>query len=54
MDLQNFFLQSLPLHSSCLVFIPSNAHVMDDIEQPHGLWSPTFVVDDIIGSYLHS
>ena len=43
-DLQNFFMKSLPLYISFLVFIQSNAYIVE-IENPDCICSPTFVVD---------
>ena len=44
-DSQKFFMQSLPLHTSYLFSIPSNAYIID-IEYSQGMYSPTFVIDD--------
>ena len=51
-DLQNFFLQSFPLSTSLLFSITSNFHSVD-IENPQGICSTTFVVDDFLELFLH-
>ena len=43
-DSQNFFMQSLPLHTSRLFSMLLNDDIVD-IEQPDGICSPTFDVD---------
>ena len=51
-DIQNFFIQSLPLYTSCL--FPMLLH--EDcvgIEKPDGISSLTFVVDEFSGLFLH-
>ena len=45
-------MKSSSLHTSCLVFIPSNAHIVD-IEKPHGISSSTFGADTFIRLFLH-
>ena len=42
-ELQNFFMQSLPLYTSCLFSMILNDFV--DIEKPDGICSFTSVVD---------
>ena len=52
-DSQNLFMQSLPLHTSCLFFML----LKDDIvhtEKPEGTCSPSFVMDEFLGLFLHS
>ena len=52
-DLQNFFLQSLPLYASCLFSMLLNDNIVD-IEKSDGICSPTFVVDELSGLFLHA
>ena len=55
-DLQNFFIQSFPLYTSCLFSIPPNVHIVE-IEYLSGTCSPTFFVGDlfkIIFTSIHS
>ena len=51
-DSQNFFMQSLPLCTSCLISISLNNSIVD-IEKPDGIYSPTFAVDDFSALFLH-
>ena len=44
-DSQNFFVQSLPLYTSCLFSVSLNDNILD-IEKADGIFSPTVVVDD--------
>ena len=43
-DPKNFFMQSLPLYTSCLYFRSSNDDMVN-IEKSNGICSPTFVLD---------
>ena len=43
-NLQNFFMQSLSLHTSCLFSMLLNDDILDT-EKPDGICSFTFVVD---------
>ena len=43
-DSQNFLIRSSPLYTSYLFSTPSNVHIVN-IEYPHGICLPTFVVD---------
>ena len=52
-DSQNFFLQSLPLCTSCLFSMILNDYIVD-IEKIYGMCSPNFVVDEFSGLILHS
>ena len=45
-DLQNFFMQSLPLETSCLFSMLLNDDIVD-IEKTDGIHSFTFVIDEI-------
>ena len=45
-------MQSLPLHASCLFSKLLNGDNVD-IERPDGMCSPTFVVDEFSGLFLH-
>ena len=51
-DSQNFFLQSLPLCTSCLFSMILNDYIVD-IEKIDGMCSPNFVVDEF-SLFLHS
>ena len=51
-DSQNFFIQSLPLYTSCLFSMLLNDDIVD-IEKPDGICSPTFDVDEFPRFYLH-
>ena len=51
-DSQNFFIQSLPLYTSCLFSMLLNDDIVD-IEKPDGICSPTFDVDEFSGLFLH-
>ena len=52
-DSQNFFMQYLPLYTSCLFSMFLNDNIVD-IEKPEGTGSPTFVVvDEFPELYLH-
>ena len=50
-DLQNFFIQSLPLYTSCLFSRLLNDIV--DIEKPDEICSLTLVVYEFSGLFLH-
>ena len=43
---QNFFMQSLPLYTSCLFSMLLNEDILE-IEKPDGIFSFTFVVDKL-------
>ena len=45
-------MQSLPLHTSCLFSMILNDDIVD-IAKPDRICSPTFVVDEFSGLYLH-
>ena len=45
-------MQSLPLYASCLISMLLNDDMLD-IEKPNGICSPTFVVDELSGLFLH-
>ena len=45
-DLQNFFMQSFPLETSCLFSMLLNDDIVD-IEKTDGIHSFTFVIDEI-------
>ena len=45
-------MQSLPLYASCLISALLNDDMLD-IEKPNGICSPTFVVDEFSGLFLH-
>ena len=49
---QNFFIQSLPLYTSCLFSMLLNDNIVD-IEKLDGICSLTFVVDEFSGLFLH-
>ena len=49
---ENFFIQSLPLYTSCLFSMVLKEDIVD-IEKPDGICSHNFVVDDILGLFLH-
>ena len=49
---RNFVIQSLSLYTSCSFSIPLNVHIVD-IEYPRRVYSPTFVVDNFSGLFLH-
>ena len=49
---QNFFIQSLPLYTSCLFAMVLNEDIVDT-EKPDGTCLLTFVVDEISGLFLH-
>ena len=51
-DSQNFFIQFLPLHTSCLFSMLLNDDIVD-IEKPDGICSLTVVVDEFSGLFLH-
>ena len=44
-DSRNFFMQSIPQYTSCLLFMSLNDNIVD-IEKSDGICSFTFVVDD--------
>ena len=50
--LQNFFMQSLLLYTSCLFSMLLNDDIVD-IEKPDGICSLTFVVDEFSALFLH-
>ena len=45
-------MQSLPLYTSCLFSILLNNDILE-IEKPDGICSPTIVVDEFSGFFLH-
>ena len=45
-------MRSLRLYTSCLFSLGLNDDIVD-IEEPNGIWSPTFVVNDFSGLFLH-
>ena len=50
---ENLFIQSLPLHTSCLFSIFLSEYIVA-IQKPYGIWSLTFVVDELSGLfYVH-
>ena len=51
-DSQNFFMQSLPLYTSCLFSMFLNEYIVD-IEKPDGMCSLTFVAEEFSGLFLH-
>ena len=51
-DLQNFFMQSLPLETSCLFSMLLNDDIVD-IEKTDGIHSFTFVIDEISRLFSH-
>ena len=51
-DSQNFFMQFLPLHTSCLFSMSLNDNIAD-IEKPDGIYLPTFIVDDFLALFLY-
>ena len=50
--LKTFFIQSIPLYASCLFLMLLNNDIVN-IEKPDGIYSPTFVVDEFSGLFLH-
>ena len=44
-DSRNFFMQSIPQYTSCLLFMSLNDNIVD-IEKSDGICSFTFAVDD--------
>ena len=51
-DSQNFFIQSFPLHISCLFSMLLNDDIVA-IKKPDGICSHISVVDEFSGFYLH-
>ena len=51
-DSWNFFMQSLPLYTSCFFSMSLNNSIAD-IEKPDGIYSPTFVADYFLALFLH-
>ena len=51
-DLQNFFIQSLPLYTSCFFFMLLNDDIVDN-EKPDAKRSPNFVVNGFSGLFLY-
>ena len=49
---QNFFMQSLPLYTSCLFSMLLKEDIVD-IVKPDRTCSPTFAVDKFSGLFLH-
>ena len=45
-------MQSLPLYTACLFSLHFNDDIVD-IEKPDGTYIPTFVVDELLGLFLH-
>ena len=52
-DSQNFFIQSLPLFTSCLFSMLLNDDILDT-EKPDGICLPIFVMNEFLGLFLHS
>ena len=50
---QNFFIQSLPLYTSCLFSMLLNEHIVES-EKPDEVCLLTFVPDEFLGLSLHS
>ena len=50
---QNFFIQSLPLYTSCLFSMLLSEDIIG-IEKPDGISLLTFVVNEFSGLFLHS
>ena len=51
-DLQDFFMQSLPLYTSCIFFMFLNENIAI-IEKSDGIFLPTFAVDEFSRQFLH-
>ena len=51
-DSQKFFIQSLPLYTSCLLSMLPTEDIVD-IEKPDGICSVTFAEDEFSGLFLH-
>ena len=51
-DSQNLFMQSLPLYTSCFFSMLLNYDSVG-IEELDGICSPAFVVDEVLGLFLH-
>ena len=51
-DSQNFFIQTLPLHTSCLFSMLLNDNIVD-IGKSDGICLPTFVVNEFSALFLH-
>ena len=49
---QNFFMQFLPLYTSCLFYMLLNDDIVN-IEKPDGICLLTFAVDEFLGLCLH-
>ena len=49
---QNFFIQSLPLHKSCLFSMLLSKDIVD-FGKPNGIFSLTCTVDEFSGLFLH-
>ena len=49
---KNFFMQSLPLCTSCLFSMFLNDDIRE-IEKPDGICWPTFALDEFSGLFLH-
>ena len=45
-------MQSLPLYTSCLLSMALNDNIVDT-EKPYEIYSPTFLVNDFSGLFLH-
>ena len=52
MDSQNFFMQALPLYTSCLFSMLLDDDIVKT-EKPDRIYSPTFAVDEFSGLFLH-
>ena len=50
-NLQNFFMQSLPLFATCLFSMLLNDDI-GDFKKPNGICSPIFVVDEFSGLFI--
>ena len=51
-DSQNFFMQALPLYTSCLFSMLLDDDIVKT-EKPDRIYSPTFAVDEFSGLFLH-
>ena len=51
-DSQSFFMQFLPLYTSCLFSMVLNVNI-SDIKKPGGTCLPTFVVDKVSELFLY-
>ena len=51
-DRYNFNMESLPLYTSCLLFMLSNDDIVDT-EKSDRICGPTFVIDEFLGLSLY-